>query len=199
MAFKTLGTESTKVTTPFAITPQPSGNNSTNQHYVDYGVIFTSFSFATGTFLHINGLKDPLPFQENSKFYIEIDVLPNLQPENARIRCAPVGQSDSWPTYPNLYQIEPQDEVDDRGVVKKIVNNKTQTKCYILIGYREDDSNKNGDGSNYVPEDASNAAVQILNHNIILLASVVSGVPILFPMPYFDGATHQKVVAGDLS
>jgi len=189
--FKTYPTESNKIFTPFAITPG-SGDQ---QYYVDNGVIFTSFSFSTGTFLHIEGIKEEFPLNKNFKFYIEIDVLPNLQVKNAKIKCGEIGSKDNWESYPDLYEIEPKDEVDSNGKVTKIVNGKTQTKCYVLVGYREDDSNKDPNAESTPNlEKASEAPVQILNHNIILLASVVSGVPVIFPMPYFDGSTHMQMV-----
>lgn len=190
--WRTYPTPSNTVITPFAITNYPSGEG---QYYIDDGVIFTSFSFSTGTFLHIEGIKKPQKFDKGMKFFIEMDVLPNLQVENAQIKCGEVGSKNSWPSYPDLYEIEPKDEVDGNGKVTKIVNGKTQTKCYVLIGYREDDPIKDPTAKSKPDlKDASDSPVQILNHNIILLASVLSGVPVIFPMPYFDGATHMQMV-----
>lgn len=191
--WRTYPTPSNKVTTPFAITPGSGEGESS--YYIDDGVIFTSFNFSTGTFLHIEGIKKNFPFEKGNKFFIEMDVLPNLQVENAKIVCDTVGEGSRWKSYPALYDIEPKDEVDGQGKVTKIVDGKTQTKCYVLIGYREDDPNKDPTvKSNANLEGASDTPIQILNHNIILLASVLSGVPIIFPMPYFDGAAHVKAV-----
>ena len=189
--WRTYPVASNKVITPFAIT----AGSGTQMYYVDDGVIFTSFSFSTGTFLHIEGIKKDFKFDKGNKFYIEMDVLPNLQVENAKIRCGAVGTKGSWASYPDLYEIEPKDEMDSNGRVTKIVNGKTQTKCYVLVGYREDDPKKDPTAKS-TPDlkDASDSPVQILNHNIILLASVLSGVPLIFPMPYFDGATHIQMV-----
>jgi hypothetical protein len=189
--WRTYPTPSNKVTTPFAITP----GSGAQMYNVDDGVIFTSFSFSTGTFLHIEGIKKDVKFDKGYKFYIEMDVLPNLQVEKAQIKCGEVGKKDNWASYPDLYEIEPKDEMDSNGKVTKIVNGKTQTKCYALIGYREDDPIKDPTAKSKPDlKAASDSAVQILNHNIILLASVLSGVPVIFPMPYFDGSTHLQMV-----
>lgn len=182
---------------PFAIMPG-SGDGKKNFYYVSDGVIFKSFSFNTGSFLHIDGLNESLDLSEGKKLFIEIDVLPNLQPEKAKIRCEQVGKKDSWPTYPNMYEINPQDEIGEDGKVTKIVDGKTQKKCFILVGYRQDDLNKNEINKNEkIPDSATKAPVQILNNNIILLASIVSGVPVLFPMPFFNGDIHKKAIEGD--
>jgi hypothetical protein len=160
------------------------------------GVCFTSFSFNTGSFLPIEGLNTPLPFEKNSKVFIEINMLRNLQPSgSAIIKCEPVGpESNSWTNYPELFTIRPQDEYDENGRVVKLVDGKSQTKCYALIGYAINDANKNGvenDSGEGEGEEAI-GLIQLLNTNIILLASAVSGVAVVFPAPYFDGHTHKQ-------
>ncbi len=175
---------------------------------VSDGVCFSSFSFNTGSFLPIENLNAPLPFQKNSKIFIEINMLRNLQPSgNAVVRCAPVNTSDSWPTYPELFDINPKDEYDATGRVIKLVDGKSQTKCYVLIGYGINDSSKNGpsasseEGGEAVSQQSSESetgeteeakgVVQLLKTNFVLLASVVSGVAVVFPAPYFEGHTHE--------
>lgn len=193
---------------PFKITiGKDKGGNDVAM--VSDGVCFSSFSFNTGSFLPIENLNAPMPFQKNSKIYIEINMLRNLQPSgNAVVRCAPVNTPDSWPTYPELFDINPKDEYDDTGRVIKYVDGKSQTKCYVLIGYAINDTSKNGPvggaggegeegggGSEEGEEEDTGGdakgVVQILKHNFILLASVVSGVAAVFPSPYFDGLAHE--------
>lgn len=181
------------LSSPFEIIA--SGDSAKNQYCVTDGVIFKSFSFSTGTFLPIEGINEPKDLNDGFKFFIEIDVLPNLQPEKAVIKCEQVGKKDSWPTYPEMYEISPQDEIDKDGKVTKLVNGKTQKKCFVLIGYREDDKNKNSSSLNEnVSKAASKYPIQLLNTDIILMASIVSGVPILFPMPFFNGFSHKNAI-----
>jgi hypothetical protein len=165
-----------------------------NSYYVEQGVCFTSFSFFTGSFVPIEGLGSGsyYSFTKDKKFFIDISVYPNLQVSGARIRCETVGpEGDAWKGYPNMIEIQPQDEVDEEGMVTKFINNKTQTNCYVLIGYRFDDAFKNGPTPVKKPRETP---VQILDTNIILLASVVSGVPVVFPMPYFNGQAHVDAI-----
>jgi hypothetical protein len=183
---------------------------------VSDGVCFSSFSFNTGSFLPIENLEKDLPFEKNSKFFIEINMMRNLQPSgNAIVKCAPVNTPESWPNYPELFDIQPKDEYDDTGRVIKYVDGKSQTKCYVLIGYAMNDESKNGiasesedsegeegaetgggeeeegEGEDNSDSDGPKGVVQLLKHNFILLASVVSGVAVVFPAPYFEGHTHE--------
>jgi len=205
---------------PFKITVSKSKDGYVGE--VADGVCFSSFSFNTGSFLPIENLNKELPFEKDSKFFIEINLIRNLQPSgNAIVKCAPVGNEDSWPNYPELFEIQPKDEYDDTGRVIKYVDGKSQTKCYVLIGYAMNDSSKNGiskkdgdnngdgdngdgdngggDNSGGEEDDSSSTSstdepkgiVQLLKHNFILLASVVSGVAVVFPAPYFEGHTHE--------
>lgn len=191
---------------PFKITVSKSKDGYVGE--VADGVCFSSFSFNTGSFLPIENLNKELPFEKDSKFFIEINLMRNLQPSgNAIVKCAPVGTEDSWPNYPELFEIQPKDEYDDTGRVIKYVDGKSQTKCYVLIGYAMNDSSKNGpnNAGNSSSSTSSNSSsnsssgsnndpkgiVQLLKHNFILLASVVSGVAVVFGSPYFEGHTHE--------
>jgi hypothetical protein len=184
---------------PFEITKavepdSESESESKNFYFIENGVCFSSFSFDTGSFIPIQGLGSGnlCDFTEGKKFFIDIKVLPNLQVSSAEIKCEPVGsEGSSWVGYPNMIEIKPLDEVDDEGRVTKLIDGKTQTNCYVLIGYRADDSEKNGSTPT---ETVSNDPVQILDTNIILLASVVSGVPVIFPAPYFNGQEHINAI-----
>jgi hypothetical protein len=180
---------------PFQIKKVVSADqNSQNSYYVENGVCFSSFSFDTGSFVPIQGLGSETfyDFSSNKKFFIDISILPNLQVSGAQIKCATVGQNgEDWKNYPNMIEIQPQDEIDNNGRVTKLVDGKTQTKCYVLIGYRADDSTKNGQTPT---QNVGSTPVQILDTNIILLASVVSGVPVVFPAPYFNGQAHVNAI-----
>lgn len=160
------------------------------------GYCFSTFSYDTGTLIPIEGLNKPFPFDKNQKFYIDFTMLPNLQVKKAEIKCSVVGQSvsdttdpETWSCYPNMSYIQPQDEIDENGRVKTITEGKKQLKCYVLIGYRDDDTEKNG--PNTSPSASGGAfPVQVLCNDIILLASMVSGVPVVFPAPYFNIRSH---------
>jgi hypothetical protein len=181
-------------TIPFKVVPwtgQGSG------YMVSNGVCFSSFSYNTGSFIPISGLLRQLEFKNNEKIYIEFTILPNLQVSGAQIMCNEVGTPNDWPTYPNMFEIKPNDILDDKGRVKTIVNGKKQTKCYSLIAYRQDDEEKNGANSPTVPENASSVPIQILNTDIIMLASVVSGIPVIFPSPFYGGTTHLNALQYD--
>jgi hypothetical protein len=156
----------------------------------------------------IKGLNKSFPFEKNQKFYIDFTILPNLQVEKAEIKCTTVGEPAEdknnpakWASYPDMFYIQPSDEVDGNGRVIALAEGKKQIKCYVLIGYRQDDEQKNGLNSPPVPEtlETSSNPVQILFDDIILLASMVSGVPIVFPAPYFDATPHVKAVRGEVT
>jgi hypothetical protein len=176
---------------PFQIVPSGSG------YYVANGACFSTFSYDTGTFLPIKNLNTYFELKPDQKVFIEIDVLPNLQPSGAKITWDTVGaNSKSWKTYPTMFEVQPNDEMDKDGKVIKLIDNKCQTKCFILIGYKADDANKNGP----TPIDSSKkntigtTPVQILNTDFVLLASVVSGVPMIFPSPFFNGTKHINAI-----
>jgi hypothetical protein len=182
---------------PFKIESIPTtGENSEPEYYIQSGVCFSSFSFDTGSFVPIKGIGSGFSYklEDNKKFYIDFTILRNLQVSGAEIKCETVGsEGDFWKNYPNMIEIQPQDEVDEDGRVTKLVDGKTQTNCYVLIGYRADDKTKNGSTPT---ETKLKDPVQILDTNIILLASAVSGVPVVFPAPYFNGLSHLTAVEG---
>lgn len=177
-------------------------------YMVTDGVCFSTFNFDTGSFIPIKGLNTRFDFNKNEKFYIDFSISTNLQVTGAEIKCSKVG-SDSeestenlsspsiWKNYPNMIYVQPEDEFDDQGRVIRITEGKRQIKCYVLIGYRSDDTNKNGrtiqnneNNENNENNDTEGVPVQILNSDLILLASMYSGVPIIFPVPYLNGTNH---------
>lgn len=182
----------TRLPRPFRITSTKGQNP--DEYFVEPGVCFSTFSFRSGTFVPIQGLGSGESFilGQNDKVFIEIDVAPNLQVSEAKIRCEEVNTDNSWKNYPDMIEIKPVDEVDDEGRVIKLVDGKVQTKCYVLIGYRSDSTNKDGESQNV--ETNRKKPVQILDTDFILLASVVSGVPVIFPSPYFNGQVHVNAL-----
>jgi hypothetical protein len=178
---------------PFKITASKN-EDAEDKYYIEPGVCFSTFSFRTGTFVPIEGMGTGQIYTlgKEDKFFIEIDVLPNLQVSEARIKCETVGNDNSWKNYPDMIEIKPVDETDEDGKVTKLIDGKVQTKCYVLIGYRSDSSNKNGEIQE--PETNQKTPIQILDTNFILLASVVSGVPVIFPAPYFNGQLHVNAI-----
>jgi hypothetical protein len=189
-------TTSLTLSRPFEIKKAPSGAgpNTDNSYYIENGICFSSFSFDTGSFVPIQGLGTGTSYvlEDDKKFFIDISILPNLQVSGASIRCETVGaDGDFWKNYPNMIEIKPEDEVDEDGRVVKLIDGKVQTNCYVLIGYRADDQTKNGPTPT---ETLLKNPIQILDTNIILLASVVSGVPVIFPAPYFNGQSHLNAV-----
>jgi hypothetical protein len=191
-----LPTKPSNINKPFEIKKAPSGKEPTseNSYYVENGICFSNFSFDTGSFVPIEGLGTGTTYvlEDDKKFFIDISILPNLQVSGASIRCETVGaDGDFWKNYPNMVEIKPEDEVDEDGRVVKLIDGKVQTNCYVLIGYRADDQTKNGPTPNEI---ISRTPIQILDTNIILLASVVSGVPVIFPAPYFNGQSHLNAV-----
>jgi len=184
---------------PFAI------YNSGENFFVDYGICFSTFNYGTGSYIPIKGFNTPFKFNKGEKIYIDFSVSQNLQITDAEIKCSLVNQSEggdeenkdsktnpsTWPNYPSMIYIQPQDQVDENGRVKVLAEGKRQIKCYVLIGLRDDD-NLNGEATissnNENEEESENSTavpLQILNTNIILMASMHSGVPCVFPLPYF--------------
>jgi hypothetical protein len=194
---------------PFEIVPWTGEGSG---YMVSDGVCFSTFSFNTGSFIPIKGLNERFDFKQNEKFYIDFSVTQNLQISGAQIRCSKVGEdrevsaSDRsnplvWENYPNMIYIQPEDEFDEQGRVIRITDGKRQIKCYVLIGYRSDDTSKNGGQAAESAEgqNRESSPIQILDSNLILLASMFSGVPIIFPVPYFNGSEHLQSVREGLT
>lgn len=182
------------------------GGSTESGYRVSDGVCFSTFNFSTGSFIPIKNLNKTFPFGTDEKFYLEFTITSNLQVSGAEIKCTKVGNPEGespaptnvWSNYPNMIRIQPEDEFDEKGRVIRITDGKRQLTCYVLIGYRSDDKFKNGDeqldeggGAN---QEEDSTPIQILNSNLILLASMYSGVPIIFPVPYLDGLRHLQAV-----
>lgn len=192
-----------------------------NPYMVGNGFIFSTFSFNTQTSIPVYNIGQTFDLKPGYKFYIEIDVDSNLQPTYAQIKCTNVNTDDNWKYYPFNSLIQPEFTDADRenlkefpwnsGRILKLPNSRKQTKLYILIGYRSDDLNKNGNSDN--EDDSENnegddggeniknkgaPPIQILSENIILLGGIVDSAPGLIPVPYFyGGLTHLDSIAFD--
>jgi hypothetical protein len=188
----------------FEILPgEPAEESLSNPHYVSNGFLFNTFSFDYSSSIPVHGLFETFSLRPNHKIYIEIDLDVNLQPFYARIKCTTVNDS-NWKYYPFPALIEPELTSEERedaenfpwanGRILKLPPNRRQTKLYILIGYRADDSNKNGNAdttSTNNSQQNNSSPVQILRENVILLGSMVDFAPGLIAIPYFyGGLTH---------
>ena len=164
-----------------------------DQFLVNKGVCFSTFSYGTGSFIPIKNTDTPFPFKDKEKFYIKFSVTLNLQVTGAEIRCERVGSDCidgdcDWKNYPNIIDIAPQDEFDEKGRVKISRDGKRQLSCYTLIGIRSDDRiSQDLNSSSSSSNTGIVGPIQILDTNIIMMASMFSGVPCVFPMPYFNG------------
>jgi hypothetical protein len=207
------------LSTPIAFPITKSDGEDESEFYVGDGVCYSTYSLETGSFLNIEGLNKNFNWGKDEKIYIEIEVGLNLGIKNAKLKHAAVGEDgpdDGWRNYPYFYKIEPEDTFED-GKVTKIRDGKRQTKCYVLIGYLQDDGNKNGDEKKKDEENEEEnggdgegegeeentenvyVPVQILRENVLLVQSVVSGIPCLAPFPYFiGGLTHILAIKRDL-
>lgn len=174
--------------------------------FVNTGICFSTFSYGTGAFIPIKNIETPFPFKEKEKFYIKFSISPNLQVTGAEIKCQKVGtdcedqNTCDWKDYPVMINIEPKDEFYTeehlRGRVKTIKDGKRQLSCFTLIGIRTDDKISQDSSSSSSSSSANTGivpALQILNTNIIMMASMFSGVPCVFPMPYFNGDLLEAV------
>ena len=188
----------------FEIKSSRASGSKPNDYYIGDGVCYSTFSLATGSFIKISGLNTPFTWEKDEKVFIEFDVATNLGVRNARIKHEKVGTNaptDGWTNYPYFYKIEPQDEFTN-GRVTKIRDGKRQLKAYALVGYLTNDINKNGDNNNSSSSSSSqlSSPIQILKENILLINSVVSGVPCTVPFPYFQGGLiHLQSIQEDLS
>lgn len=196
---RVIGRPKSETNFPFQI------SQSGNKFYVSSGRCYSTFSYSNDSLIPIENFYSPLPQEEISPneiqdyyVYIDFTILSNLQISGAEIKMSKVGdmvsnQSD-WTDYPNQYKIRPFDIKNSQGEVIQIIDGKKQEKSYLLLGkvwadYPEADPYKittitgvgeNGNIQNYY-------LTQYNNNDIIMMMSQVSGVPIVFPLPYVGG------------
>jgi hypothetical protein len=178
-----------------------TGTQESNQkmYQVESGSIFRTFSYNNKEgMVGISGFNSGFKIEDGHKVYIEFDILSNLQVSGANIKCSKVGKEspdyesdeadvEGWPDFPNMFRIVPKDEVNAEGLVVRRVDGKRQTKAYLLIGLRDDDkdipeneSEENGESN----DSDSFSVLQKFSSNAIMMISQVSGVPVVFPMPW---------------
>jgi hypothetical protein len=206
--------------TPWTISPGKKDNATDKDFLVEPGVCFSRYSLDTGSFVPIKGLnKDFTVTSSEDKFFIQFDLLSNLQVSGAQIKCEHVGKDapdDGWKTYPEFYEITPQDEFSTDGRVTKIRDGKRQTKCFALIGYQTEDPYKNSTGGTSSSSSSSSSAasssssaaggqkldaidwIQILDQTLILAATIVSGVPCVIPFPYLNAGYNHLASLVDI-
>jgi hypothetical protein len=184
--------------------PEESANNE-KMYQVESGSIFRTFSYNNKEgMVGISGFNSGFKIDEGHKVYIEFDILSNLQVSGANIKCSKVGKEspdyesdeadvEGWPDFPNMFRIVPKDEVNEDGLIIKRVDGKRQTKAYLLLGLRDDDEdipeNKPEEGEEEKKKEndddsKSFSVLQKFSSNAIMMISQVSGVPVVFPMPW---------------
>ena len=214
-----IGKKIAKEYTPFALvpynraTPEPVADNP--NWMVANGICYSTFSYDSGSYVPIVGLNTPFLLEDDSVVYLDFTILPNLQVSGASLKVGKVGKDSpnaandkadkppaTWVDYPDFYRIRPFDQTKD-GKVIKLIDGKKQQNCYLMIGKCFKNLNTfitNDDVMPYTstvitPTGAKPALyfVQYCYTDIILMGSHVSGVPVIFPMPYFGGpATSDK-------
>jgi hypothetical protein len=187
-----------------------------NPYYVSQGVVLPTFSYDVNRFIGVQNLNTPFEFSQNFKFYIEFKVLSNLQIASGVIKCERVGSQDpqsvkdlypdKWPSYPDLYHIEPKDTYEN-GKITILSKNKKQGMAYALIGYRSDDQEPNGQAYGDANAQSSNntttnppntgaggfSVIQCFNSDIIMVNVAINGTPCVVPMPYFNAVNHYNL------
>jgi len=181
------------------------------------GVVFSKYSYETGSFVTIPNLGQNIPYKEkNEKLYLEFTILSNLQVSGALVKCEKIGEDappGGWTTYPDLFKIEPGFEFHPDGRLKTYRAGARQTKAYALIGYTLDDEFKNrsreqnevaSSSSSSLPSSSSSSSsssstptwVQILDSDLIMVTTVASGVPCTIPFPYLGngGRRHLTIL-----
>lgn len=172
-------------------------SNQEKGYAVNDGICYSTFSYDSGSYIPIKNMNTALSLGKNHVVYIEFGISPNMQVTGAQIKSSLVGKElkDSnkpgWIDYPNYYKITPNDKVVN-GMVTYIAQGKRQENCYLMIGKCYDqlsDLEKN-----YKAISVSSLAnkwtgyyVQYVDTNMIMMGSQVSGVPVLFPMPFWGG------------
>ena len=128
----------------FPILKSTGESSPDNEFYIGDGICYSTYSLETGSFVKIEGLNTDFNWDKNDKVFIEMEVGLNLSVRNAKLKIEPVGKEapeNGWGTYPAFYSIEPRDIVSENKVIQR-KEGKRQRKCYVLIGYLNNDFNK---------------------------------------------------------
>jgi hypothetical protein len=190
---------------------KPEGyDDSSNEktfHMVRTGDCFRTFSYDPKHLINIRGINSGFEWVEDGKVFIDFTILGNLQPSgDAFVRCEKVGKDSAgkggkdiidpggWVDYPSMFRLIPEDELDDNGYISKVADYQVQTKCYLLLGLRSDDSQLIDPKATKTSGEFS--ILQKANSNLIMMASQHRGTPVCFPMPWHGGANISGVVIG---
>ena len=213
----TIPTKSSNVSYPFQIIdydsslggPEPEGYGDESEksfYMVKTGDCFRTFSYDKKHQITIHGINSGFAWEKDAKVFIDFTILGNLQVSgDAYIKCEKVGKDSpgkggknvnepgGWVDYPNMFRLIPEEEVDSEGYVKRVPDYRIQTKCYLLLGVRSDDSE-------YFPETSEATgdflAIQKANSNLIMMASQHRGTPVCFPMPWHGSSNPSGVIIG---
>jgi len=171
-----------------------------NGYSVNDGICYSTFSYNSGSYIPIKKMNESFSVGKDYAVYIEFGIGGAIpQVTGASVTSSVVGRPttnpNNWPTYPDFYQIRPTDKtekIDGKTVVTKIADGKRQEKCYLLLGKCYDQVPSYEKSNKYTAVSSlankwSGYFVQYVNTNIILMGSQVSGVPVVFPMPFWNG------------
>jgi hypothetical protein len=166
---------------------------------VNDGIFYSTFSYAHDSYIPLKNLKKAFSLGKDYVVYAEIGVSPNLQITGAQVVSSKVGavaQEGQWKDFPDYYRIRPQDKtevINKQTVVKEIKDGKFQEKAYVMLGQCVDEIPPYS--KSYKIKSVSSLAnkwsgyfIQYVETNIIMMQSMISGVPVLFPMPFFGGS-----------
>lgn len=167
------------------------------------GICYSTFSYNSGNYIPIENMNTAISLGKNYAVYIEFGIGGAYpQVTGAKIKSTKVGgeaiqqnQTQDWVDYPDFYRIRPFDKTEKKNgetVVTQIIDGKKQEKCYLMLGKCVDKIEEYDKNYKFMPVSSlvnkwSGYYIQYVDTNIILMGSNVSGVPVLFPMPFFGG------------
>lgn len=195
--FRVIGKPNSTEYSPFGLVPYTgdiSSFDKTPVFMVNSGICFSTFSYDKESFIPIDNLQQGFNLEKDSVVYLDFTVLSNLQVSGCSVKIGKVGMDagndeSQWIDYPDMYRIRPFDQRDSQGRLIPVAG-KTQLKSYLMIGK----CSENNDELNYQSIPIKNSSpedspvfyyTQYINNDILIMGSNISGVPIIFPMPFF--------------
>lgn len=188
---------------PFAVSiykgDKPISDNEKG-YSVNNGICYSTFSYSSGSYIPIENMNTAIEVGKDYGVYIKFGVSQNMQITGAKIISSKVGvdaQDGEWKDYPDFYKIRPFDKTKD-GKVVTIVDGKRQEEGYLMIGKCYDHLDEFSKDYPFLAVSSlknkwSGYFVQYVDQNIIMMGSQISGVPVVFPMPFWGGpATSDK-------
>ena len=187
---------------PFAVIPYNGTKPISIQekgYAVNDGICFSTFSYNSGSYVPIEDMNTAFSLGKDFVVYLRFGISSNMQVTGASVMAGPVGNkaigADFWKEYPDFYRISgppaQTKNINGQNVVISVPDGRRQDSAFLMIGKCYDsvvDIEKN---NNFIPVSSSSRQwtgffVQHVNSNIILMGSNVSGIPILFPMPFWN-------------